>query len=419
MSPRTRTPLPPVAEVLRLHLEEAGFLWERRWQLPAAPGHGWDEAAEIEERLETHLDALVLAGSPGFDLVAERLAADDEPGQAFAAAVVALRLPRLGPREAVADALAAQAPQAEALVDALRWVTHPDAEAWVAALLDDARPAVRRATARACTLRPARLQRIAELASDPDPAVALEAQRTLAFLAPGGAEGAERLDPATAPAPALAIEVLLRRGQPATAVAFCQALAEDAAPPLQAFALDVLAIAGPPGASAEIAARVASRRVPAARGWVALGLSGEAAALGAMLARVDAPWAPEHWPELEPLFQAASLVTGAPLQPAIALDEARPDDLTALRARARDAWGPLLARAQAGRRYRRGEELSAAVLARDLAGPAHPRRDLCALELQARFRCPLPFEPRAPHAVQREAARAIAAWATSAPSESP
>lgn len=93
--------------------------------------------------------------------------------------------------------------------------------------------------------------------------------------------------------------------------------------------------------------------------------------------------------------------------------------MTALRARARDAWGPLLARAQAGRRYRRGEELSAAVLARDLAGPAHPRRDLCALELQARFRCPLPFEPRAPHAVQREAARAIAAWATSAPSESP
>jgi hypothetical protein len=404
-----------LAEVLELHFSEAAFLHHLRWQAPSMPDHPWEQAAIVEQRMECHLDALLLAGREGFDRFADRLVAEGEPGQAFVAALLALRLGDIGPKEALVEALAGQALEREALIDALRWEVGPAVDAWVIDLLEDPRPAACLAAVRAATQRPALLPRIAKLAEHPAPLVSLEAQRTLTFLSPGvGSPKTKPLLDASFPeAAALALEVLLRRGDTWSAVTFCQALDPAAEPSLQALALDVLAIAGPPGASGVIAGRVARAPALAVQGWIALGLCGERAGLVAMLDRLKGDWEPQQWQELEALFQAASLLTGASIEPALDLDELRPGDLDGMRTRARQAWEPMLARAQDGRRYRRGEEITPAVLARDLVGPGHPRRDLCALELAARFRCPVPFEPRARYAVQSAAAQAIARWADS------
>jgi hypothetical protein len=417
MTARHRTPVPLFADGLAAHLDVAAFLYELRWIAPAWPGRAWEEAAALERRMDLHLDALALTGRAGFELLAGGLTAEGEPGHAFVAARVALRLPAVAPKEAVADALAGPAPEQEALVDALRWEATPEADGWVAHLLDDARPRVRQASLRAATLRPSLAARVQALCADPDALVALEAQRTLALLKPGGAApaGLERhLDAAAPGASALALELLLRAGRSAPAVAFCQKLPADAPRSLRALALDVLALAGGPSALPAIRGWMASDGALRGPGWIALGVVGDRAALAAMLERLDRPWAPEDWRELEGLFRAASLVTGNALEPAIDLDEAKPAEVAELRARAHAAWDPTLARAEE-RRYRRGEELGPAVLARDLAGPGHPRRDLCALELAGRFGCPVAFEPRAPYAVQAEAARAIAVWAASRP----
>jgi hypothetical protein len=404
-----------LAEVLELHFSEAAFLYHLRWRSPSMPGHPWEQAAEVEQRMERNLDGLLLAGREGFNRFADQLVVEGEPGQAFVAALLALRLPDIGPKEALVEALAGQALEREALIDALRWEVGPAVDAWLVDLLEDPRPAACVAAVRAATQRPALLARITRLAEHPVPLVSLEAQRTLTFLSPGASVPRTKplLDASFPEATALALEVLLRRGDTYSAATFCQALDPAAEHALQIQALEVLAIAGPPGVSGVIAGRVARAPTLAVSGWIALGLCGERAGLVAMLERLKDDWRPEQWQELEALFQAASLLTGESLEPSLDLDEVAAGDLDVMRTRARQAWEPMLARAQDGRRYRRGEEITPAVLARDLVGPGHPRRDLCALELAARFRCPLAFEPRARYAIQSAAAHAIAGWAAS------
>ena len=135
------TPAQSVALVLCVeHLEEASFLYEqRRDGLLDDPDLAWTDLADTEERLEAHLDALVLGGDLALALCRERVEEGD-PGELYAALCVCCRQQRedlldaaLGRVEAddeervlaVRDALAGDLPEAWAEV-VTGWLSHDD-----------------------------------------------------------------------------------------------------------------------------------------------------------------------------------------------------------------------------------------------------------------------------------------------------
>src|SRR5688572_19169478 len=72
------------------HLDEAGFLWEQARAVRRQPDLPWTHAAQFEERLEAHLDAIVIGGDLALE-VCRRRAVEGEPGELFAALCVVCR----------------------------------------------------------------------------------------------------------------------------------------------------------------------------------------------------------------------------------------------------------------------------------------------------------------------------------------
>lgn len=88
-----------VEAIHKEHFDEASFLYEQRVALLESQALPWTDLDGFEQRLEAHLDALVVAGSSALALAC-RLVAADEPGMTYTALSLACRLRR-------ADAMAA------------------------------------------------------------------------------------------------------------------------------------------------------------------------------------------------------------------------------------------------------------------------------------------------------------------------
>src|SRR5882762_1260357 len=72
------------------HLEEASFLFEQRSQLLTDRKWSWLEVAQFDDRLEAHLDALVIGGPLALAVCADRMR-DGDAGELFAALSVCCR----------------------------------------------------------------------------------------------------------------------------------------------------------------------------------------------------------------------------------------------------------------------------------------------------------------------------------------
>jgi len=72
------------------HIEAAAFLYEQRLLRLGGAGQAWTGLADIEQRIELHLDALLVGHDPALAVCAERAAAG-EPGELFAALCVFCR----------------------------------------------------------------------------------------------------------------------------------------------------------------------------------------------------------------------------------------------------------------------------------------------------------------------------------------
>ncbi len=62
------------------HLEEASFLFDQRINLRRISLHPWEDLAELEERLEAHIDALVVGGALATEVCRVRWREGDEGG---------------------------------------------------------------------------------------------------------------------------------------------------------------------------------------------------------------------------------------------------------------------------------------------------------------------------------------------------
>jgi uncharacterized protein (TIGR02270 family) len=125
---------PVVMPVIEQHRDEAGFLWILRSQAVGASHFTLEDLCELEERLEAHLEGLRIAGEAGWRLCEESLGRRD-PGDIFAAAVLAIENADAERLEAVLTAATEEPELARAVSSALAWHPWQTVEAKVARLL--------------------------------------------------------------------------------------------------------------------------------------------------------------------------------------------------------------------------------------------------------------------------------------------
>lgn len=127
--------MPVIRAIVERHLEEAATLWPLRDRAALSPGYARSELAELDERIEAHLDGLRVGGDESWAVVAEALAYE-EAGEVFAAAQLALATQELEALAPVLDKAGSEASLRRGLVAALAWTPVAQLEPALAALLD-------------------------------------------------------------------------------------------------------------------------------------------------------------------------------------------------------------------------------------------------------------------------------------------
>jgi uncharacterized protein (TIGR02270 family) len=167
-----------IQTIVDQHAEEAAFLWLLRDQAVDAPHYDRHDLARLEERVAAHLDGLRVAGEAGRVTALAMLEANPEPGELFAASVLALEA---ADRQHLAPLLelAEVAPEARrGLLGAIGWVPTTTLRPLVQAWLDSALAFERFLGLVACShhrVDPGR--RLGRWLVDPDPLVAARAAR--------------------------------------------------------------------------------------------------------------------------------------------------------------------------------------------------------------------------------------------------
>jgi uncharacterized protein (TIGR02270 family) len=172
-----------ITDLLQVHAEDLAFLWGQRREALASPWHTLREFGELNERLEAHVQGLLVAGPAALvALLQPQLAAPDRD-EVFAAAHAMLRLgEETSTHAGVVEFSRAGGPTLAGLRDALSLAPHALFAADMQSALDQAKPIT--AVSAAVVLANHRLldahsPRLAQLLEDGDAAVCELAWRTL------------------------------------------------------------------------------------------------------------------------------------------------------------------------------------------------------------------------------------------------
>ena len=140
-----------IETVVSQHAEEAAFLWLQRNGAVHEPHYSLKDLAELDDRIEAHLDGLRIAGEGGWSICRENLELK-ESGEVFAAAVLALESRDEEKLDAV-YAVVDQAPEtAAAMISALGWVERDHLGGKVSGLLASKEALWRRIGLAACAI---------------------------------------------------------------------------------------------------------------------------------------------------------------------------------------------------------------------------------------------------------------------------
>ena len=136
--------------IITEHTDEASFIWLQRIHALNAPNYSPQQFADLDERLEAHIDGLRVAGDEGWQL-AEAALENEGPEDFFPAAVLAIeaaddRFDKLIDRvKAIPEAI-------PGMVSALNWVSAEHLVGRVKAMLDDSMPLKQMLGLAACAL---------------------------------------------------------------------------------------------------------------------------------------------------------------------------------------------------------------------------------------------------------------------------
>lgn len=415
------------ADLYREHLEEASFLYEqRRDELLDDPELAWTDLDDFEERLEAHLDALVLGDELALAVCRQQVDEGDV-GELHAAVRVFCRQQRKGLLDEVLDGLDGEDEERMLAVrDALR---DELPEAWageVTRMLAHEAPWRQRIAAHVVGYRrmPAQEALLAALPRAgaevrPEIVWALGRLHVQPLRQPLYYTYLQHEDAAVRAAAALA---LLRLGEQAT----LRHLAAHERP--QAWALCLLGVAGAPRQRQELL-DVPAGQAPAPEALEALGLLGDVDAVDALLYYLASPDLAGAAALGLHLITGAGLVEEAFVPEEVDEAELFEDELeplqggtppgTTVTRLSQDAgawqawWAAHRHTFQRGVRYRSGRPCTPAVLVENLRSEQLPRhvRQLIYEELVIRYGIDAPFETTM---WARHQARAIAALAAQA-----
>jgi uncharacterized protein (TIGR02270 family) len=413
---RSYAPPEPLVDVLEEYLEEAAYLYRALRQCLSDPSLSWQDLPAREVRLAAQLDGLVVGGGASAQLLKGKLVQDEDgdAGEVFAAAAVIPSLGRIEPLEWLRDAIAAEPPLADALIEGLRHNASPELTPWLFDFLKHESPAVRAAGAEVLGARgvESAVAALAELGGDPDPRAAVAAQVALARL--GRPPVREPLLAAIAAEdPDVAYRAaaeLLAQGD-ARAIERVRARCASGSLDHKRRMLPLLAVAGGARDVAALRRVLCDEPELADVALFALGVCGSPEGVADLIEFVGRP---EEAAAFGAAHQALRTLSGLDALPGFDLDEATPEQVRAYQDTWRGWWEEARGGLSPDLRWRRGAPLWPAVLAEDLVRAGNPRRDLSYLELRFRYACPVPFDPSGPHAAQAARLAQIRDWAARA-----
>ena len=140
-----------IETIVSQHAEEAAFLWLLRDGAVHEPHYSLKDLAELDDRVEAHLDGLRIAGEGGWSLCRNNLEFK-EPGEVFAAGVLALESKDVDKLEAVYSVVEEVPETASAMISALGWVKPDNLGGKVSGLLASKEPLWRRIGLAACAI---------------------------------------------------------------------------------------------------------------------------------------------------------------------------------------------------------------------------------------------------------------------------
>jgi uncharacterized protein (TIGR02270 family) len=138
-----------IPHILDQHAEEAAFLWLLRDAAVSDPHYSLKDLADLDNRVEAHLDGLRIAGDGGWKICHTALDTG-EPGEVFAAAVLAFEGGDGHRVEAVIQAASTETANFRALVSALGWVEYRRLEGLLEKMLAANSEVYRHAAIAAC-----------------------------------------------------------------------------------------------------------------------------------------------------------------------------------------------------------------------------------------------------------------------------
>ncbi len=110
-----------ISSIVSQHGEEAAFLWLLRSNATRQPHYTLKDLAKLDDRVEAHLDGLRVASEAGWELCKAALGTE-EPGEVFAASVMAFETGIEARIQAVLDVVQQNPELSAGLISALGWI---------------------------------------------------------------------------------------------------------------------------------------------------------------------------------------------------------------------------------------------------------------------------------------------------------
>jgi len=141
--------LTAIPHIISQHAEEASFLWLLRQYAIHAPHYKLEHLADLDERIEGHIDGLRIAGDAGWESCEENLQAE-ETGEVFTATILATESQDPQRLSVIRDLVEAIPETASGFISALSWLDFPIARRTLRDLLVSKSPLWRRIGLAAC-----------------------------------------------------------------------------------------------------------------------------------------------------------------------------------------------------------------------------------------------------------------------------
>ena len=141
-----------IKHIVEQHAEEAAFLWILRDDAIRQPHYKLHDIADLDKRVDAHIDGLRIAGDPGWEICEAALELE-EAGEVFTAAVLAFESENSGRVDTVIRAGCVSEETYRGLVSALGWIADSHWQRWSPGMLSSSSNTYRRLAVCSCAVR--------------------------------------------------------------------------------------------------------------------------------------------------------------------------------------------------------------------------------------------------------------------------